>query len=95
MMPHVRRASLWVALLLLGSVSTASAQCAWVLWTPVIGQHGYALTDQWSPIRAYDTRVQCETALNQADAAIRQGNRSQAGLLCLPDTMDPRGAKGK
>jgi hypothetical protein len=32
MMPFARRASLVVVLLLLASVGTASAECAWVLW---------------------------------------------------------------
>jgi len=40
MMQLARRASLVVALLLLASVGTAAAECAWVLWSAPRGPKG-------------------------------------------------------
>jgi hypothetical protein len=49
MMRHARRASL-IVVLLLTSVCTASAECAWVLWTRI-----NAL--EWEPRGGYDMRA--------------------------------------
>jgi hypothetical protein len=59
---------------------------AWVLWRPVFDSAGQPAADQWSPIRGYESRGECE--------AEQQRVTSQS-LLCLPDTVDPRGPKGK
>ena len=64
---------------------SASAR-TWVLWRPVLDSSGQAVSDQWSPIRGYDSRPECEADQRRLD--------SQA-LRCLPDTVDPRGPKGK
>jgi hypothetical protein len=58
----------------------------WVLWRPVLDSGGQPVTDQWSPMRGYDSRQECE-----AD----QRRFATQSLLCLPDTVDPRGPKGK
>jgi hypothetical protein len=56
----------------------------WVLWRPVLDSAGKPVADQWSPIRGYDSRRECE--------AEQQRVTSQS-FLCLPDTVDPRGPK--
>jgi hypothetical protein len=52
--------SLVVALLLLGSVGSASAECAWVLWSGIeiysSGKSGKSLT----PDTAVETKSECE-----------------------------------
>src|SRR5438309_6822770 len=55
-MQLARRASLIVVLLLLASVCTASAECAWVLWFESLnqGQTGLVLRSAWP------TYEQCE-----------------------------------
>ena len=59
MMQLARRASLVVVLLLLASVGTASAECAWPLWEQTTVGNVWTI----APIDAqiiFDTRHQCE-----------------------------------
>jgi hypothetical protein len=71
------------ALSCLLTATSASAECAWVLWS------SSALSNplRWDPIGAFDTKAECETQ----GLAIK----SVAVFRCLPDTVDPRGPKGK
>src|SRR5713226_5549572 len=57
---------------------------AWVLWRPVLDSAGQPVTDNWSPVRGYDSRQECEA---------EQRRPTPQPLLCLPDTVDPRGPK--
>ena len=50
-----QRTGLIVVLLLLASVGTASAECAWVLWSVVDGKR-----DSWLPFDSYDRPVECK-----------------------------------
>jgi hypothetical protein len=59
---------------------------SWVLWTPILDVEGRPVTDRWLPTKAFDSRPACEAEQRRAS-----GN---ASLLCLPDTVDPRGVKG-
>jgi hypothetical protein len=59
---------------------------AWVLWRPVLYSAGQPLPDQWVPLRGFDSRKDCEA---------EQRRVSTQSVLCLPDTVDPRGPKGK
>ena len=117
MMPLARRASLVVSLLLLTSVGTASAECAWVLWESI--HH-----DNRSTVVRSDEgrgRVRKTAGLHRGSEAIVPGvgcspdtattlvenpgrswfrKRPDGGDIilqnrCLPDTIDPRGPKGK
>jgi hypothetical protein len=87
----VRRASLAVALLLVASFGTVSAECAWVLWTKI-----NAL--EWETRGGYDTRAECERERGKSVEGVLQGTGgSQFVVLnaCLPDTVDPRGPKAR
>ncbi len=49
----------------------------------------------WRPMTAYATKALCQQeAFRQQDVDTRR-SREVAEYLCLPDTVDPRGPKGK
>lgn len=75
-----------VVLFLVASVATASAQCAWVMWGTSLSQ-----TNVWLPVAGFETRAECIT-----DVQTRQPRVKDVGaLVCLPDTVDPCGPKGR
>jgi len=82
----------WLALF----ATFASAECAWVLWntTTVAKPDSTSSVTSITPIRAYATPAGSEAAKKGAE-----GPRAMPGvtwmLTCLPDTVDPRGPKGK
>jgi len=87
-MMRLHRASAIVALCLLTSVAAASAECVWVLWS---GSSGASL-----PVSAWDTKSRCEEAKNERLRALSSTvERKDVTFVCLPDTVDPRGPKGK
>lgn len=59
----------------------APPQGPWVLWGPVLGPDGQPLPGQWSPLRGYDLRAECEAAA---------GRRADGVARCLPTSVDPR-----
>jgi hypothetical protein len=73
MMRLGRRATLLVALSLLTSVATASAECAWVLWS-----------GKTNPMSAHETKGTCE-AFRQLHRALVAPTKGP-DLECLPDT---------
>jgi hypothetical protein len=101
MMQFARRASLVVVLLLFASVGTACAECAWVLWgpTPTEKYSGSIPAGAATIFGAYDSRDRCETErmkFGPGNASDQPRTRVvAASLTCLPDTVDPRGPKGK
>jgi len=82
-----RRATLLVAFSLLTSAATASAECAWVLWS--------ASGDASRAVSGWDAKSRCEEAKNERLRALSGTvERKDVSFVCLPDTVDPRGPKG-
>ena len=85
---------------LLAFAGPASAECAWVLWAfgimPSDGE------EKWSLVGAYSQGDGGQKACERAADKRNKDNRSKEVyqrftflLQCLPDTVDPRGPKGK
>jgi hypothetical protein len=99
-MTRLLRPSVFVALSLLVSAATAYADCAWVLWRQTIS----GPKESWFPQEAHTSVSECRTieqVRNRAQERFRDQIPSEKRLipdfsyLCLPDTVDPRGPKGK
>jgi hypothetical protein len=100
-----------IVLSLLTSTATASAECAWVLWEHTWKDRSWwrwRTQEQWVPNGAVTGRNECEkgqTGLEKRWYSIRETARKvnptavdtseHAQWICLPDTLDPRGPKGK
>jgi hypothetical protein len=101
-----------VVVLLVASVSTASAECAWILWvtsappglsspSPVVLSSYPSMGGCTKEIDTYDKATQGLPGVRSRFSATRlvipyegqtEGFRE---FLCFPDTVDPRGPKGK
>ena len=106
-----RRAILLVAFSLLTSAATAHAECAWVLWTEERHADGgpikLSASDAFDTREQCRTRLAHTTSLvgkglggrvvgNVVIMSSKEGTPSlMFTYLCLPDTVDPRGPKGK
>ncbi len=94
-----------VVLVILSWITSASADCAWVLWAEAQTTTG----DRTTVVSASDTKQTCERSLEEilarADAnksALVRKHTSEVLVpgsitryTCLPDTVDPRGPKEK
>jgi len=82
----------------------AFAECAWVLWQQTISDNPAAPPDGlWTPRDSFTTNRPCALMAESmtgkaAPPEVRRGPtgfRSTTFFVCLPDTVDPRGPKGK
>jgi hypothetical protein len=87
-----------VALSLLTSAATAYAECAWILWAGGVKTSGEAV---YAPIEGYPTKAECmkgrtASSVDEVEQLKRDaGAGMKLAFTCLPDTIDPRGVKGK
>ena len=75
---------------LLTFTTSAAAECTWVLWGQTVDPWNAIVT---LPLGAWTTRDECEQdriTREQAPPELRM-----VAYTCLPDTVDPRGSKGK
>jgi hypothetical protein len=108
-MQLARRISLLVAVTLLTSIATANAECSWVLWS--YGLNGGLIpTLSNSPVipakSALPRSASNATSMTSKGYSVsgnfpgsseivgRQG-ATTFKYYCLPDTVDPRGPRGK
>jgi hypothetical protein len=68
-----------------GGFHPDSSARAWVLWNPVLDAQGQPVTGAWSPAGGFESQAQCEAEKRRV---------TTGSSICLPDTIDPRGAKG-
>jgi hypothetical protein len=99
-----RRRPLLLALSLLVSATPADAQSAWVLWRHFVPTDNPEADDArlWRAEPKTMTKDQCESEMKgyrtfdldklRFDST---GRAYQIEYHCLPDTVDPRGPKGK
>jgi hypothetical protein len=95
----IRRASVIAALFLLTSAATGSAECVWVLWSVVSeaevtpGSQPWRL---WDAKGFYKTQDECGIAARSWSSGPMKGTKNlSTAVICYPDTVDPRGPKGK
>src|SRR5713101_4511184 len=102
----LRRTSLLVAFFLITSAATAEAECAWVLWEQ-INAATWSLKDGFSDAdsckRALRSGIRKSVSRNPGSedrgdntaVIAKSSGRLTLTFACLPDTVDPRGPKGK
>jgi hypothetical protein len=96
------RATLFVVVSVLTSAVETSAQNNWVLWRRFIPTDNPEANDTWKAEPVIKTQQQCESEVKEFRALDPDkrlldpaGREYRIEYRCLPDTVDPRGPKGK
>jgi len=91
---------LLTALCVLLTAAPASAECAWLLWasgfTPTSGEKVWDLLSAYSQTSGGES--ECTRAAEGFTKRAQLDERSKRFMrtyICIPDTIDPRGPKGK
>jgi hypothetical protein len=80
---------------LLALATAAHAECAFVLWQSYVP---FGAPLEWHAMDTFETLEACKSAATSSAAAtksLRLSGTSVYQARCLPDTVDPRGPKGK
>jgi hypothetical protein len=72
------------ALLVLALATSASAECAWLLWWSQKTIHS-----------SHQTKAECEREIKDIQKARALGGFDAIPMICLPNTVDPREPKGR
>ncbi len=85
---------------LLVVATSASAECAWGLWSLTVNTTlGATNKNDWDPLGAYETDQECLLQAERREAHFKANMPSDFTLAlahrCLPDGIDPRGPKVK
>ena len=88
----MKLAVLLVALLFLLVPATARAECAWVMWVRDFSTLG---ASAFEPQESYTSKKECERDRSRATENAKKAGRTREFYHCFPDTIDPRGPKGK
>jgi len=77
---------------LLTFTTSAYAECAWVLWVAQNPPPGPNIPPSaWRPLEGHENKKTREQAMNRLGGPAK----GDSYMMCLPDTIDPRGPKGK
>jgi hypothetical protein len=99
----MRRSRLSAALTLCGLLAfatSATADCAWVLWSS--RWDGAAQDYQYRYVDSFTAKPACDAEAASRNRNVKETQKQNPGvtglgfvLQCAPDTIDPRGPKGR